>query len=82
MLSIIEYYFNLLFVWSILGVTIFVSVMDGYNVGLRILNPKCIYEVTNVNYFGCAVLTILLNLLCPIVTICYWFYILCTVGRK
>lgn len=48
----------------------------------NLLNPLCIYEEVEVNVFGCAVLTILGNLLLAPIAVCYWFYKLCTVGRK
>jgi hypothetical protein len=39
----------------------------------------------NVNGFGCALLTILFNAMCPLYTVGYWFVrtfkYLCTVGR-
>ena len=46
------------------------------------LNPIAIYQSTNVNVFGCIMLTILGHLLLPWVAPFYWFYKLCTVGRR
>lgn len=52
----------------------------------NILNPCCIYKKFNVNYFGCALLALIFNLLCPLISIVYWLskiiYFSCTVGRK
>ena len=48
----------------------------------EMLNPIWIYNHTKVNIFGCILLTVLFNVICPIVTFGYWFYKLCTVGRK
>lgn len=45
-------------------------------------NPRAIYRNRRVNYFGCAMLTLLAHILSPLVAFCYWFYVLCTVGRK
>ena len=46
------------------------------------LNPIYIYKRRNVNWFGAILLTIFGSLLCPIATVGYWFYKLCTVGRR
>ena len=65
-------------VWNFLGFMIGLSLDNWYEI-----NPKEIWrQYHNINIFGCIVLTILLNLLCPIVSIFYWFYKLCTVGRR
>ena len=65
-------------VWNCLGFTISLYLGDWYEI-----NPKYIWrQYHNINIFGCIVLTIILNLLCPIVSIFYWFYKLCTVGRR
>lgn len=75
--------FGALFVWSSLGVMIagvfeMFPDADGFNY----VNPIWIYKHYNVNYFGAALIFILYNLICPIGSICYWLYKLCTVGRK
>lgn len=65
-------------VWNFLGFIIGFFLADWYEV-----NPKRIWiRYCNINIFGCIVLTIILNLLCPIVSIFYWFRKLCTVGRR
>ena len=47
------------------------------------LNPIFLYDYhSNLNWFGVILLTLFYNLLCPVATIIYWFYKLCTVGRK
>ena len=46
------------------------------------VNPKVIYNYLKVNWFGVWLLAIICNILCPIVAIVYWFYKICTVGRK
>ena len=68
----------IIIVWNFLGFMIGLSMDNWYEI-----NPKEIWrQYDNINIFGCVLLTILLNLLCPIVSIFYWFYKLCTVGRK
>lgn len=75
--------FGTIVMWSGMGLILLEIVMDicGCD-GYDILNPMCIYEVFKVNYFGCVVLMVIFNLLCPLATAIYWFYKLCTVGRK
>ena len=46
------------------------------------LNPVIIYKNCRVNIFGCIMLTIAGHLLCPWIAPFYWFYKLCTVGRR
>ena len=41
-----------------------------------------IYKNNYVNIFGAIMLCLLANILCPIVSICYWIYKLCTVGGE
>lgn len=68
--------------WNLLGLLflcIFCTEMG--NIEWENLNPKHIYERFCVNWFGAIFLTLIINLLCPLVSIIYWFYKLCTVGR-
>lgn len=78
--------FAVLFAWHICGIIIYaiISAMTTKNNNFRLisLNPIWIYKNFKVNYFGCFCLSLLFNILCPIVTIFYWFYKLCTIGRK
>ena len=50
------------------------------------LNPLWVWENYKVNVIGCFLLTIIFNLVCPIITVVYWTikFIgwICTVGRK
>lgn len=48
----------------------------------KCLNPIIIYKTCNVNIFGCIMLTIAGHLLCLWIAPFYWFYKLCTIGRK
>ena len=66
--------------WSVVGFTVSMTAINSE--GLEYVNPVWIYKRYRVNYFGAAVLCILYNLICPIGTICYWIYKLCTVGRR
>lgn len=54
----------------------------GAEVGLQWINPVVIYDNVHVNWFGCIVLTILAHTIAGPWTCLYWFYKLCTVGRK
>jgi hypothetical protein len=74
--------------WHIIGGVIFGILSTEYYSSLDgrcILRPDWIYDQFNVNYFGCVILTILFNLLCPIISVIYWIckliYFICTVGR-
>ena len=51
-------------------------------VGLQWINPIVIYNNVHVNWFGCIVLTILAHIIAGPWACFYWFYKLCTVGRK
>lgn len=78
--------FNIIFylmVWS-LGGAIFLGIGGIFNRfdDFSFMNPIKIYRAYRVNYFGAAVLCVIYNLLCPIGSIGYWFYKICTIGRK
>lgn len=47
-----------------------------------LFNPITIYKRIKVNWFGASLLTILTNVLVPALSVPYWIYKLCTVGRK
>ena len=70
-------------VWSVGGAIILgiVGIIDEFN-DFSFVNPIKIYKTYKVNYFGAAIICIIYNLLCPIGSIGYWFYKLCTFGRK
>lgn len=48
----------------------------------ELFNPITIYKEHKVNYFGAFLLTLFSNCFLFIYAICFWFYKLCTVGRK
>ena len=74
--------------WNVIGIVVAALFMEevhtsGYTYfNYNRLNPIYIYRNTRCNIFGTICLTILANLLCPVLSICYWVYKLCTVGRK
>ena len=53
-----------------------------FEIGLQWINPIVIYNNVPVNWFGCIVLTILAHIAAGPWVVFYWFYKLCTVGRK
>lgn len=73
--------FGIIFcIWHLIG--IFIICISGMsNDFVDYLEPKRIYKKFKVNVFGCIVLTIFFNLLEPVLTLMYWFYKICTVGR-
>ena len=85
-MTILDIFLTLL-IWSTLGGLILVGIgilseWARYCYGLELLNPIYIYKQLRVNYFGAFWVTLFVNALCPIASFCYWFYKLCTVGRK
>ena len=50
--------------------------------GLCFCNPKWIYNHTRTNWFGTTILAVLANVTFGPTALCYWFYKLCTVGRR
>ena len=63
-------------IWNFIGFLIMLRS------GLQYLNPIVIYTNLKVNKIGCTLLTIINSLICPIATILFWIYVLCTFGRK
>ena len=72
-----------LVIWNGCGgiILILLDVLNKFN-DFSFMNPIKIYRTYRVNYFGAALICIIYNLLCPIGSIGYWFYKLCTFGRK
>lgn len=78
--------FTLAVFWHIIG-SLVIGMHSNYGVlkaaiGLEFFNPCFIYKHAHVNWFGAIMLTIFYNVLLPVCSVCYWFYVLCTVGRK
>ncbi len=59
----------------------FIIPMSG-EIGACPCNPKWVYNHAKTNWFGTICLTILVNAVFGPAALCYWFYKLCTVGRK
>lgn len=85
---VMPWYVVLLIVWNLFGglALLILSVnrsFPGYPA--EMLRYEWLYDEFNVNGFGCALLTILFNAMCPLYTVGYWFVrtfkYLCTVGR-
>ena len=72
-----------LVIWNGCGgiILILLDVLNKFN-DFSFMNPIKIYRTYRVNYFGAALICIIYNLLCPIGSIGYWLYKLCTFGRK
>ena len=72
-----------LMTWSV-GGAIFLGIGGVFSKfdDFSFMNPIKIYKTYHVNYFGAALICIVYNFLCPIGSIGYWFYKLCTFGRK
>jgi hypothetical protein len=70
--------------WFVVGTIIFIALMKS-DIGKCVLRPDWVYEMFPVNIFGCILLTILINLSNPIISIVYWIckfiHFICTVGR-
>ena len=64
------------FIWWILAINV------SGEIGLRFCNPRWIYHHTKTNWFGTICLAILANVAFGPSALCYWFYKLCTVGRR
>ena len=78
-----------LLIWSLFGAFIVAvcHMMDFGGVfsmteGFEYVNPIYIYKYNHVNWFGALVIALFYSTLCPVGTFCYWFYKLCTFGRK
>ena len=77
--------YAILVIWNIFGGMLSLLPHELYSLrgSFDYLNPLFLYDHHNkLNWFGVICLTLLYNLLCPLITIAYWFYKLCTVGRK
>ena len=70
--------------WFIFGLLIDIAwVINKYTDGWELCNPYWAYQYhKGVNWFGATMLSLLFTALCPIGAVCYWFYKLCTIGRR
>ena len=55
---------------------------QGDNTGFAWLNPVWLYRNIKVNWFGAIFIAFLGNAVFPLIALCYWFYKLCTIGRR
>ena len=56
--------------------------LEDLDVTLSFVNPKVIYNSIKVNWFGCIILTIIINIGLPVASVPYWIYKVCTIGRR
>ena len=60
-----------------------IIVLQDLDYGLAFFNPIRNYKAwTSMNWFGVILCTTFLHVLLPVYAVCYWFYKLCTFGRK
>ena len=50
--------------------------------GIEFFNPAHVYRHERVNWFGALFLALVFTALSPFFAVCYWFYKICTVGRR
>lgn len=67
-----------------IGLTIQImwSIESKYFDGFEVCNPYWTYKRYKVNWFGACMISLLYAALCPVTAIGYWFYKLCTIGRR
>ena len=71
-----------LFIYSIPHMAALI-ITTGTKDGFNFFNPIRNYKTwTRMNWFGVILGTTGLHLLLPVYAVCYWFYKLCTFGRK
>lgn len=69
--------------YSLISVTLMCLIGSSCNSdGLEFNNPAWLYKRFRVNWFGAVMMALAFNILTLPLSICYWFYKLCTVGRK
>ena len=81
-MSPLEVVFTIWIVVNVIMFFIFVGTCGFEDYGFAWLNPLFIYEYIDVNWFGALLLTLVANVIFVPYAISYWFYKLCTVGRK
>ena len=77
-----------LFVWSLIGAMV-ICVFGGcglsivaYSYDSEFFNPAYCYKHAHVNWFGAFMIALGFTLLSPLWAAGFWFYKLCTVGRR
>lgn len=76
-------------IWQMIGCFLILSIEECYNKkgiyisSLNYYSPVWLYKIHDtLNWFGVFLLFLFYNLLCPLVSLGYWFVQLCKVGRK
>jgi hypothetical protein len=75
----------ILFIWNLLGSLGVGMIIDSIFLEGNmwdIMNPYRVRQNSKVNWFGAVIVSLLCTVLCPVWALCYWFYFLCTIGRK
>ena len=70
----------IIFIYVVFNFLAFIYGVETAN--FAFVNPFWIYKEIKVNWFGAFLIAIILNLLLPLISIMYWIYKLCTVGRE
>lgn len=82
MIEVISLFISVLFIAHVVflgNLEVGARAIDNFN----IFNPIRNYKTwTSMNWFGVILGTMLLHVLLPVYAIIYWFYKLCTFGRK
>jgi len=73
---------TLILVWNLVGFWIWCIVLSHDWKRIRFLNPIWIFKKCKVNILGTILLFLFFNLASPMISIIYWLYKLCTVGRR
>lgn len=74
----------LIVLWFIVGAVIDLSwSQDKYCEGFELCNPYWAYKYyESASWFGALVISLVYSALCPPIAVGYWFYKLCTWGRR
>lgn len=59
-----------------------VIILIGEGANFSFVNPLVIYKSIKVNWFGAILLSIICNIMLPLISIPYWIYKSCTIGRE
>jgi hypothetical protein len=84
----LNFYSAIAIFWHLIGGVVLMSLQSAdvrpvyMSTGFEFVNPVYVYNTTKVNVFGAVVVSLLLGACFPICTMLYWFYKLCTFGRK
>lgn len=73
---------QVLLVWIAINLICFLIVIFTEGNNFSFVNPIVIYKNLEVNWFGAILLAIIFNAFFPIISIPYWIYKICTVGRN